>query len=108
MAGDVILLGNSSWRIRRVEPGRVRVEDAPGAAPTSRLAGRGTGALARAVVGDPRRARGDRGRRRAWSEIRLAGLDGLVRARSRGAELLRDYVVGGRDRAGRRTERRRR
>src|SRR5450755_336840 len=34
MAGDVMLLGNSSWRIRRVEPGRVRVEDAAGAAPT--------------------------------------------------------------------------
>src|SRR5581483_7648621 len=34
MAGDVILLGNSSWRIRRVEMGRVRVEDAAGAAPT--------------------------------------------------------------------------
>ena len=34
MAGDVILLGNSSWRIRRVESGRVRVEDAGGAAPT--------------------------------------------------------------------------
>lgn len=33
-AGDVILLGNSSWRIRRIESGRVRVEDAAGAAPT--------------------------------------------------------------------------
>jgi ATP-dependent Lhr-like helicase len=31
MAGDVILLGNSSWRIRRIESGRVRVEDAGGA-----------------------------------------------------------------------------
>jgi ATP-dependent helicase Lhr and Lhr-like helicase len=34
MAGDVILLGNNSWRIRRVEAGRVRVEDAHGAPPT--------------------------------------------------------------------------
>ncbi len=32
--GDVFLLGTSSWRIRRVEPGRVRVEDARGAAPS--------------------------------------------------------------------------
>lgn len=32
--GDVFLLGASSWRIRRVEPGRVWVEDAQGAAPT--------------------------------------------------------------------------
>ncbi|HWD72122.1 MAG TPA: DEAD/DEAH box helicase [Actinomycetota bacterium] len=31
MAGDVFLLGNTSWRIRRVESGRVRVEDARGA-----------------------------------------------------------------------------
>src|SRR5439155_20302119 len=34
LAGDVFLLGNTSWRIRRVEAGRVRVEDAHGAAPT--------------------------------------------------------------------------
>ena len=33
MAGDVFLLGTTSWRIRRIEPGRVRVEDARGAAP---------------------------------------------------------------------------
>ena len=31
MAGDVFLLGTTSWRIRRVEAGRVRVEDAHGA-----------------------------------------------------------------------------
>jgi ATP-dependent Lhr-like helicase len=34
LAGDVFLLGSTSWRIRRVEAGRVRVEDARGAAPT--------------------------------------------------------------------------
>ena len=34
MAGDIFLLGTTSWRIRRVESGRVRVEDAHGAAPT--------------------------------------------------------------------------
>ena len=34
MSGDIFLLGTSSWRIRRVESGRVRVEDAHGAAPT--------------------------------------------------------------------------
>jgi ATP-dependent Lhr-like helicase len=31
MAGDIFLLGNTSWRIRRVESGKVRVEDAKGA-----------------------------------------------------------------------------
>ena len=34
LAGDIILLGNASWRIRGVETGKVRVEDAHGAPPT--------------------------------------------------------------------------
>jgi len=34
LAGDIILLGNTSWRIRRVTSGSVLVEDAQGAAPT--------------------------------------------------------------------------
>ena len=34
MGGDIFLLGNRSWRIRRVEMGKVRVEDAQGAPPT--------------------------------------------------------------------------
>ncbi len=67
MAGDIILLGNSSWRIRRVEPGKVRVEDARGAAPTipfwlgegpartARAVGRGRGA-ARPRSSTPTRA----------------------------------------------------
>lgn len=33
-AGDVFLLGSTSWRIRRVEQGTVRVSDAHGAPPT--------------------------------------------------------------------------
>jgi ATP-dependent Lhr-like helicase len=33
IAGDVFLLGNTSWRIRRIEAGTVRVEDAQGAPP---------------------------------------------------------------------------
>jgi len=35
MRGDILLLGNTSWRIRRLESmsGRVLVEDAHGAAP---------------------------------------------------------------------------
>src|SRR5690606_23610251 len=32
--GDIFLLGTTSWRVQRVEPGRVRVEDAKGASPT--------------------------------------------------------------------------
>ena len=34
MAGDVFLLGNTPWKIRRVESGRVRVEDAQGLTPS--------------------------------------------------------------------------
>ena len=34
MAGDVFLLGSTSWRIRRVQPGVVRVVNAEGATPT--------------------------------------------------------------------------
>ena len=34
LAGDIFLLGTNSWRIRRVETGVVRVEDAHGAPPT--------------------------------------------------------------------------
>src|SRR5690242_12606766 len=33
IAGDIMLLGNTSWRIRRVQAGRVLVEDAQGATP---------------------------------------------------------------------------
>ncbi|HEY5804784.1 MAG TPA: DEAD/DEAH box helicase [Lysobacter sp.] len=34
MAGDIFQLGNTSYRILRVEPGKVRVEDAQGAPPS--------------------------------------------------------------------------
>ena len=34
LAGDVFLLGNTPWKIRRVESGKVRVEDAQGQTPT--------------------------------------------------------------------------
>src|SRR5262249_58302995 len=34
LQGDIFQLGNASWRILRVEPGKVRVEDAQGQAPS--------------------------------------------------------------------------
>ena len=34
LSGDIFLLGTTSWRIRRVESGRLRVEDAHGASPS--------------------------------------------------------------------------
>ncbi len=51
LAGDVFQLGNTSYRIRRIEAGRVRVEDAQGQAPTHPvLAGRGARAQRRAFA----------------------------------------------------------
>ena len=50
LAGDIFQLGNTSYRILRVEPGRVRVEDAEGrAAQHPVLAGRGAGPQRRAA-----------------------------------------------------------
>ncbi len=34
MSGDIFLLGTNSWRVRRVEQGRVRVDDAHGSPPS--------------------------------------------------------------------------
>jgi ATP-dependent Lhr-like helicase len=96
MAGDVILLGNSSWRIRRIESGRVRVEDAGGAPSTipfwlgegpartlelsTELSAVRQGVAER--LGDPEGAA-------AWLE-RETGLD------RRGALLARDYIAAAR------------
>jgi ATP-dependent Lhr-like helicase len=102
MAGDVMLLGNNSWRIRRVENGRVRVEDAAGAAPTipfwlgeapgrSRELSAEVGALREAIAA--RAAAGGSEAVAAWLVERC----GLDRA---GAELVRDYVLAGRSALG--------
>ena len=43
LKGDIVLLGNTSWRIRRIEAaGRVIVEDAHGAPPSYSLLARGS------------------------------------------------------------------
>ena len=56
MAGDIMLLGNTSWRIRRVEgrTSRLLVEDAHGAPPCTLLARRGSRAHRRAVAANGR------------------------------------------------------
>jgi ATP-dependent Lhr-like helicase len=88
LAGDVFLLGTTSWRIRRIEQGRVRVEDAHGAAPglpfwLGEAPGR-TDELSRAVA-------------RLREEVGAAGICpaecGLDRL---GAEQLVEYVRAGR------------
>jgi ATP-dependent Lhr-like helicase len=96
MAGDVFLLGNTAWRIRRIESGVVRVEDAGGAAPgipfwNGEAPGR-SGALSaevsrlRAEI-EPRLA--DRGGAVAW----LAAEGAMPEA---GARQAVDYLAAGR------------
>jgi ATP-dependent helicase Lhr and Lhr-like helicase len=92
MGGDIFLLGNHSWRIRRVEAGRVRVEDAGQTPPTipfwlgeapARTAelSRAVSALRAAVAA----RQGDRDAACAWLEAEC----GLDRG---GAEQIVDYV----------------
>src|SRR5580692_7060694 len=101
MAGDVILLGNSSWRIRRVEPGKVRVEDAAGAAPTipfwlgegparTRELSAEVATLREEIVAHPPDGSGDPASAAAAALQALMASCALDR---RGAELLRDYVL---------------
>ena len=95
LAGDVFLLGTTSWRIRRVESGRVRVENAHGAAPsipfwTGEAPGR-TEELSREVA-HLREEIGEAGPAPSvieWLE-REGGLD------RRGAEQAVEYVLSGR------------
>src|SRR5262245_13540762 len=95
MAGDIILLGNSSWRIRRVEPGRVRVEDAAGAAPTIPFwLGEGP-ARTRELSAEVAALREEIGAAAARGEDPVDALMTSCALDRRGAELLRDYVVAG-------------
>jgi ATP-dependent helicase Lhr and Lhr-like helicase len=90
MAGDVFLLGTTSWRILRVEAGRVRVEDARGAAPSipfwrGEAPGR-TKELSREVA----RLREEIAANRSVEFLqRECGLD------RRGAEQALEYVIAG-------------
>jgi ATP-dependent Lhr-like helicase len=95
MSGDVILLGNSSWRIRRVEPGRVRVEDAAGAAPTIPFwLGEGP-ARTRELSTEVAALREEVAAAQARGEDAAPGLEISCALDRRGAELLRDYVLAG-------------
>jgi ATP-dependent helicase Lhr and Lhr-like helicase len=95
MAGDIILLGNASWRIRRVEPGRVRVEDAAGAAPTIPFwLGEGP-ARTRELSAEVAALREEIAAAAARGEDAAPALMTSCALDRRGAELLRDYVVAG-------------
>jgi ATP-dependent Lhr-like helicase len=94
LPGDVFQLGNTSWRILRVEPGRVRVEDARGQPPsipfwlgeapgrTAELSEAVSRLRAEVVAGTPREAE-------AWL-VRECGLSGA------GARQLTDYLFAAR------------
>jgi ATP-dependent Lhr-like helicase len=91
--GDVFLLGTTSWRIRRVESGRLRVENARGAAPNvpfwrGEAPGR-TFELSREVA----RLREQVADSDDAGRARLAEICGLER---HGAEQLAAYVLAGR------------
>ncbi len=96
LAGDVFLLGTHSWRIRRVESGRVRVEDAKGAAPSvpfwrGEAPGR-TIELSREVAEIRERSAVASGIGREDRLLALTEGAGLCR---RGAEELVEYVEAG-------------
>ncbi|HET6280723.1 MAG TPA: DEAD/DEAH box helicase [Polyangia bacterium] len=90
MSGDVILLGNASWRVRRVEAGRVRVEDAAGAPPTIPFwLGEGP-ARTRELSAEVAALREEVCDGKTESLMASCALD------QRGAELMRDYLAAGR------------
>jgi ATP-dependent Lhr-like helicase len=108
--GDIFLLGTTSWRVRRVESGRVRVEDAKGASPTipfwlGEAPGR-TVELSREVSAAREDVLTSVEESRASSAIGddFAGARELLREQCaldrRGAEQLIEYVLAGRSALG--------
>jgi ATP-dependent Lhr-like helicase len=96
MAGDIFLLGNSSWRIRRVESGRVRVEDAGGAPPSIPFwFGEGP-ARTRELSAEVSALREEVAAAAARGEDPVPALMDRSALPRRGAELLRDYLLAGR------------
>jgi ATP-dependent Lhr-like helicase len=95
MAGDIMLLGNTSWRIRRVEPGRVRVEDAGGAPPTIPFwLGEGP-ARTRELSQEVAALRTEIATALARGDDAVPALMTGCALDRRGAELVRDYVAAG-------------
>jgi ATP-dependent Lhr-like helicase len=109
MAGDIMLLGNTSWRIQRVtSTGRVLVEDAHGAAPTIpfwRGEAPGRTAELSAEVADirhevseraPEAKPGDGAARAVAAEAAVTFVLDACGTDRAGAEQLVDYIVAGR------------
>jgi ATP-dependent Lhr-like helicase len=97
MAGDVFLLGNTSWRIRRIEAGVVRVEDAGGAAPGIPFwLGEAPGRSA-ALSEEVSRLRGDIEPRLADREAAIGWLSAEGAMPEAGARQAVDYLAAGRE-----------
>jgi ATP-dependent Lhr-like helicase len=95
MAGDIFLLGNSSWRIRRVEMGKVRVESAGGAPPTIPFwFGEGP-ARTRELSAEVSALREEVAATAARGEDPVPALMERSALDRRGAELVRDYLRAG-------------
>jgi ATP-dependent Lhr-like helicase len=95
MAGDIFLLGNSSWRVRRIEGGRVRVEDAGGAPPTIPFwFGEGP-ARTRELSAEVSALREEVSSAAARGEDPVPALMEKSALPQRGAELVRDYLLAG-------------
>ncbi len=91
LAGDVFLLGTTSWRIRRVESARVRVENAHGAAPSIPFWRGEAPGRTRELSEEVSRLREDITARRSVELLQTeCGLD------RRGAEQALEYVLAGR------------
>ncbi|HEY0714433.1 MAG TPA: helicase-related protein, partial [Polyangia bacterium] len=97
MAGDVFLLGNNSWKIRRIENGRVRVEDAAGQPPSIPFwfgESPGRSLELSAEVGSLREEIIARTAREEPAEV-IAWLRATCHLDEAGASLVRDYVLAG-------------
>jgi ATP-dependent Lhr-like helicase len=95
MAGDIFVLGSSSWRIRRVEMGRVRVEDAGGAPPSIPFwFGEGP-ARTRELSAEVSALREEVAATVARGEDPVPALMEKSALDRRGAELVRDYLRAG-------------
>jgi ATP-dependent Lhr-like helicase len=95
MAGDIFLLGNSSWKIRRVEMGRVRVEDAGGQPPSIPFwFGEGP-ARTRELSAEVSTLREEVFATVARGEDPVPALMEKSALPQRGAELVRDYLRAG-------------
>jgi ATP-dependent Lhr-like helicase len=113
-AGDIMLLGNTSWRIRRVtSAGRVLVEDARGAAPTipfwrgeapartAELSACVSEVRERASQLAPSAASGSAAARRPETDAAITWLTAECGLDRGGAEQVLEYVIAGRTVLGR-------